>query len=239
MSLLSIVQNAAYETKGPLVASVAGNTDPSAQNYLRLLNSVGTRLMRGVAWQVLRKEQTFTAVSGSEQTSILPSDFDRFIPETFWDRTAQELLTGPITPVEWQGLQAVGYDADRKFAYRGDSVFVIPSYSSGGSTLAFEYVSNQWCQSAAAAGKTAFSVDTDTGVLDEELLTLGLIARYSVSEGLETAGVAVQTFMDYMKMLAKNDQPGADVLVAGDIFTAQSSRHFTGTPPVSGTFPYY
>lgn len=234
MTLLAIVQNAADETQGPRPGSVAGNADPAAQNYLRLLNSVGTRLMKRIAWQVLRKEQTFTAVAGSEQTSILPSDFDRFVTETFWDRTNKVLLSGPESAVRWQSMKAGGYsDIRRRWVYRGDSVFVVPDFD-GGESLAFEYVSKNWCQSSGGTGQTAFAADTDTAILDEELLTLGLIYRYSLSEGMETAGAAAQVFNDHLNMLVKNDQPRSRVLVAADIFGG--GRHFTGEPPADGDY---
>lgn len=232
MTLLTIVQNAADETQGPRPGSVAGNADPAAQTYLRLLNSAGTHLMKTVAWQTLRKEQTFTAVAGSEQTGALPNDFDRFVPETFWDRTNRVLVSGPQTPTRWQAMQAGGYnDHYPRFIYRGGSVFVSPD-ASGGESMAFEYVSNQWCQDSGSTGQTAFAADTDTGILDEELLTLALIYRYTVSEGMETAMVARENFERHLNTLIKNDQPKARIMVAADIFGG--GRHFTGEPPAQG-----
>ena len=230
MTLLSICQNAADEIGIPRPQTVAGNADPDAQKILRIVNKCGMALMKKAAWQVLRKQQTFTTVAGLEQTSILPSDFDRFVPESFWDRTNTRLIAGPISAVEWQGLVANDYSgAQRKFIHRGDSVSIIPAYLAG-SSLAFEYVSNQWCQTSGSVGQTAFAADTDTGILDEELLTRALVHSYLEVEGLPAA-MAQRDYVTYLKQLLRNDQPSGGILTAGDIF--EGGRHFTGAPAVN------
>ena len=113
MTLLTIANAVADETKGPRPATIATNTDPAAQNILRLINKVGNRLQKSFAWNILSKEGTVTA-SGSETliaAAALPADFDRIIPETFWDRGTNNLISGPISPVEWQGLKVQTYDS--------------------------------------------------------------------------------------------------------------------------------
>lgn len=238
MTLLTIARAVADEVGIDRPSSVIGNPQPEVQKLLRHANKVGNRLMKSVAWQVLRKEKTYTSVSGETQTSILPSDFDRFVPETFWDRSASRLLVGPIGSVEWQGLKAGNYSGTpRKFIYRGGDVLVIPSYSAG-SSLAFEYISKNWCQSSGATAQTAWAADTDTGILDEELLTLGTKLVYLTDEG-QPNGAASQDFDTYFDILIGNDQPTAGIMVAGDIFNQGDgfggSRHFSGAPSATGS----
>jgi len=228
MTLLTIVQGALDEVNGPDLATLAGNTDPSAKKMLRIVNKCGLDLMRAVPWQVLRKEQTFTTISGETQTAILPSDFDRFVPEAFWDRTEKRKIDGPVSSVEWQGLKATAYSGTRrKYIYRGGAVSILPAYSAGNS-LAFEYISKNWCQASDETPQSAFAADTDTGILDEELLTLATRFAYLESEGLPSQ-MANRDLLTYMKKLVKNDQPTGGILSAGDIF---GGRHFTGAPIV-------
>lgn len=232
MSLLTIVEDVADQVGVARPSSVAGNTDPAAQRLLRMVNMVGRKLMKAYAWQALRKEQTFTTLGQEEQTSALPSDFDRFVPETFWDRTDKFLINGPAFAVEWQGLKAHAF-ADttrRRFIYRGDSIFILPAPTAG-NTYAFEYVSNEWAQSSGGTGQEKFEADADTGVLNEELLTLGGVYEFLLSEG-QPMESAREAYMDYFKTLVGNDQPGAGVLTAGDVFG--QGRHFNGVPPVNG-----
>jgi hypothetical protein len=231
MTLLTIGQAVADEVSDIRPQTIAGNTDPDVQKLLRFINKVGNKLMKKSVWQDLRKEQTFTAIAGAEQTSILPSDFDRFITDTFWDRTNNALITGPVSAVEWQTRQAVGSGAGKRFIYRGGSVFISPDMD-GGEALAFEYVSNQWCASSGGTGQTAFAADTDVGVLDEELLTYAAIYEYLAAEGLPSAD-ALRQLLDYVKTLSGNDQPRSGLLSAGDIF---GGRHFTGSPGSGGGY---
>ena len=231
MTLLTIAQGAADAIGLVRPTAVIGSAAGDVQKLLRASNKTGLRLMKSFPWQALRTEQTFTSVAGSEQTSILPSDFDRFIAETFWDRTTITLLDGPVGAVEWQSLTANDYTGyERKFTYRGNSVFVLP-VAGAGNSYAFEYVSKHWCQSAAAAGQSAWAADTDVGVLNEELLTLGTIYEYLVSENLP-ANAAAAAYSEMADLLTDNDRPNAKVLVAGDLF--QGSRHFAGAPAGAG-----
>lgn len=229
MTLLTIAQNVADEVGVDQPTVVAGSPDPTAQKLLRYINKTGTGLMKKLAWQVLRKERAFTSISGETQTAILPSDFDRFIPETFWNRSTPVLMSGPVSAVQWQGLKATTYTGKPKFAYRGGDVLVIPALGAGDS-LAFEYVSNQWCQSTGAVAQSAFAADTDTGILDEELITRGAKFVYLTDEGLPNA-LAGADFNDYLAVLSRNDQPSANIMVAADIFGGANARHFDGTPP--------
>lgn len=235
MSLLTIIQDAAVECKIIKPTSVIGNTAPDTENLLRLANKVGDTLMRVFDWQILTKEHTFSSVATETQTGILPADFDRICKETFWDRTDQYLIAGPVTQTEWQGLKAVTFSTEenRKYTIRGGNILIIPTME-GGKTLAFEYVSNQWCQDASSTGQTSWAADTDTGVINEELITRGVIWEYLTAEGLPNASQAA-SYQDYFKTLIKNDKPKTKIASAGDIFTGTSrGRNFTGDPAVTG-----
>ena len=235
MSFLTIIQNAADEIGIAQPATGIGNANPEALKLIRYADKVGNNLMRAFPWQALTKEQTFTSVATETQTSILPSDFDRFIPESFWNRTDINIITGPITMNEWQGLKAVDYDNTevRKFRYRGDDVLIIPTMDAGDS-LAFEYVSKNWVDIAAGGTpKASFTIDTDVGLIDEELITRGVIYEFLQGEGLPSAHAA-KSYMDYYKLMTKNDRPASSVVATGDIFGGSQSRHYTGTPFATG-----
>jgi hypothetical protein len=234
MSLLTIANEVADVTKGPRPVTIAGNTDPAAQNVLAIINRVGNRLMLAYAWNILRKEHTFTA-SGNETAltaANMPSDFDRFIPETFWDRDTNNLLSGPVSPVEWNGLKVQTFSSqNKKFIFRGGAVLTAPVFSSG-VNLAFEYVSKNWCDVAAGTTpKAAFTIDTDIGIINEGLIAYGAIFEWLAAEGQPTQ-MAAALFKDRFDTLANNDAATADILVTADIFS-QNSRHFEGAPKAS------
>lgn len=229
MSLLSICQDASDEVGITQPPSIVGNSNGEVQKLYRCANKIGLRLMRVYPWQILRKEQTFTATATEEQAAALPSDFDRFSPETFWNRSTPRLIAGPIHAVQWQGIKAQtnysNLDTPR-FCHRGDSILFTP-VPSAGDICAFEYVSKNWCQSSGAAEQARWAADTDTGIIDEELMTLGVVWEYLNAEG-QPSGVAGRLYEECFQTLVENDQPDGNILVAGDIFGG--GRHFTGAP---------
>tara|TARA_Y100000310_G_scaffold67277_1_gene62566 strand:- start:8050 stop:8772 length:723 start_codon:yes stop_codon:yes gene_type:complete len=232
MTLLTIANNMADETKGARPATIASNTNPDAQHALRIINKVGNWMMKAHPWQILRTEKTFTTVATEEQTGALPSDFDRFVPETFWDRSSNNLLSGPIGPVEWQGLKVQSFASqNKKFTIRGGAILTQPVFAAG-DTCAFEYIKKNWCDIAAGSGeKAAFTIDSDVGLIDEELITLAAIYEYLDSEGLPAARAARQLKL-YVDKLAANERASGGVAVVADIF-ALNTRHFEGSPKPS------
>ena len=227
MTLLTICQAAADQLDLGVPDAIIGSSLPDVRKLLRYANKVGLRLMRAHPWQVLRAELAFTATAAELQVAVIPADFDRFIPETFWDRTNVVLVSGPVSAVEWQGLKAGSYSdtAYPRFAYRGGDVRILPAPAAV--SMAFEYVSNLWCADSGATGQTAWAADDDVGVLDEELITLGVVYEYLRGEGLPFE-VAAADYLDTFNMLTTNDQPNVQIATAGDIFGP--GRHFGGAP---------
>lgn len=234
MTLLSIADDIAYETSGPNPATIIGNTNQDAQNYLRLINKVGKRLQLSYAWDILTKQHTFTSVALEAQTTAtpIPTDFGRFIPETCWDRSTNNLISGPISAVEWQGLKVQTYSSqNKKFRYRG-GVFLTSPVLPAGNTIAYEYVNINWCDVAATGTeKTAMTLDTDITIIDEELVTLGAIYEFLLQQD-QPWQMAAQAYENRFNTLVDNDAASGNIGVVGDIF-AQNTRHFDGTPKAS------
>lgn len=229
MTLLTIAQAAADEVQINRPGSVVGNSDPDAQRFLRFANKAGEWLSRQYDWQALRKEQTFTSTATETQAGALPSDFGRFVTETFWNRTQYRLVTGPVSSVQWQGRRAsANPDTPEFFSYRGGTILVSPTPKAG-DTYAFEYVSNEWTQGA-GGGATAstFAADTDVSLIDEELVTLGVIFEWLQSEG-QPIQVAAAQYQRRLRDLVRQERSSTGKLATGDIF-ARGSRRFDGTP---------
>lgn len=119
----------------------------------------------------------------------LPSDFHRPIDDTLWDRSRFWSLRGPMSPQQWQLYKSsvIGRASiQRRFRFRfvgGITVFSVdPVPTDNGSPLVFEYVSNAWCQSSTGVPQTLWQADTDTTILDDDLMMLGV--RWRVKRGL-------------------------------------------------------
>ena len=236
MSLLSICKDAADEIgldNRPV--TIIGNTAVDVLRLLRFAQRVGSDLASRAPWQALRLQQSFTATATEVQANAVPVTFQRFIPETAWDATNDMALTGPVDPVEYQSrknaLGTAGYTGPMRWFTRRGNDFLVWPIPVGGETYLYEYQSGAFCQSAAGTPQNEWLADTDTGRVSEELITLGVIARFLAADG-QPSQQAEMAYRERLNTEISNDAPTARVMMAGDIFGG--GRHFSGEPGASG-----
>lgn len=152
MTALSIAQAASTRLGLTAPSIVFSSTDEQIIQIRNLMNEEGVELAARASWTKLTKEKTFTTVAAAAQTSSIPSDFGWIINDTMWNRSTDRQVFGPMSAAEWQMNQANGAAAvpDAFFRFRGtgtDSLLIYPTPTAG-QTVAYEYVSNQWCESS-------------------------------------------------------------------------------------------
>jgi hypothetical protein len=126
-------------------------------------------------------------------TYDLPTDIQMFITATQWDRNFRWQMLGPISAQEWQtivsGICPVGPRI--RFRVMADSTGVDkfwiqpPPGVAQTDTIAYEYISKNFCNSALLVGQSAWTADTDTYLWPEDTLVLGLIWRFKRAKGLD------------------------------------------------------
>lgn len=184
MTLLTIARNAADRIGITRPTSVINSTDPNTVTLLGLAQEEGKTLARRHEWQVLQTEHTFSTANGTSSYS-LPSDMDRILKETVFNRTRRRRMLGDLTPQQWQETQAsLVTMVNPAFRIRGGAFLISPTPTAT-ETIAYEYITNNWCQSSGGTGQTEWTADTDTGKLSEDIMTLGVIWRWRKSKGLE------------------------------------------------------
>jgi hypothetical protein len=207
MSLLSIIAGACGQLNLVTPSSVVGATDQQTLQLLALARQGGKELARRFDWQVLTNEATFTTAAAEQQTTLssVVSNFARVIDGTMWNRTQSRRVHGPLTAQEWQRRKAAAAQVGVElcFRIRGDALLFNPAPPAG-DTIAFEYVSNQWCRSAAGTPQRDWAADSDAALIDEEILRLDLVWRFLKAKGLDYA----EEFRTYEMALA--DLFGAD-----------------------------
>lgn len=187
MSLLTMVQAACRELSVPVLSAVVSNTDSeTAQLFLRLADQETQDLASRHAWQAIVKENTFTTTATTVQVtaSAVPSDFDRMVNETFFNRTLRKRIWGPLDNEEWQ--YAVAHSVtlvDPSYRIRGNTIHITPAPATG-QTAAYEYVSKNILRTSAGAEVTGgFAADDNTSALDERVHILGIVWRYKQARG--------------------------------------------------------
>lgn len=189
MSLLTIIQNACDEIGISKPTAVVGNTNAKIVQLLALANREGKALAARPyeGWQQLIEEATFTTVATASQgaLSTLAPGQKYIINNTIWNRTTQRPVYGPLSPRDWQAIQASPAQGPfDQYRIQGDELLFEPVPTAGDS-CAFEFMSKNFCESSGGTAQSSWQADTDVGRLDEELMTLGLIWRWKAAKGLD------------------------------------------------------
>ncbi len=189
MSALTIVQSVCSRLGLSIPTAVFSSTDAQVIQLRNLMNEEGQELRDWAAWTKLQTEKTFTTTAAAIQASAVPTDFGWYINETLWNRTRSVQYAGPTSESEWQAYQASITQValpNGVFRFRGGNLLIYPSPTAG-DNAAYEYVSLNWAQTSGNVGLSAMTADTDTAILDEKLIALGIRWRFLKSKGLDYA----------------------------------------------------
>lgn len=189
MSLLTLIQNTCRRVNLTVPNAAAGSTDENIVRLVGLANEEGRSLSARNAWQVMVFEATHTTLAAESQglmTAIAGASFGYIVDGTFWNRT-QNRPWIPVSAQDWQRMKSNSITGPRNyFRIRGGYLIALPTPTAG-QTLAFEWVSRNWCESSGGTGQSAWAADTDVGRLDEQLMEDGLVWRWKKAQGLEYA----------------------------------------------------
>lgn len=189
MSLISIVQAVMQRTLGYEPSSVINNTDQIVTQLHGYVNEAGKDLVIRHDWERLKSEFTHTTTAAEDQgnvTTVIGADFAYIVNDTFWNRSTDRRITGPLTPQDWQREKASSIvTVDPRYRIRGGKLLIAPTPSAG-DTIAGEFVSKNWVSNA--AGDTfsdSMTADTDLSLIDEELVTLSAHWRILQAKSLD------------------------------------------------------
>jgi hypothetical protein len=214
MTLLTICQDAAKLIGITAPDAVTSSTDTSTIQLEAVANQEGRAQVQKYRWEVLIQEGSHTTIAAESQGAMttIATDFGRFSNNTLWNRTTNRRYFGPITDTEWQRILAVvSGGITNYFRIRGGNLLMHPTPTAGES-VKFEYVSKNWVDTAGGTSANAdkFTGDSQTTVLEEELVILGVIWRFLKLKGLPYD----QQFVDYQNRVSEySGHDGASSIV--------------------------
>jgi len=141
----------------------------------------------------------------------MPSDFDRIVNRTQWDKTNHWEMVGPNSAQSWQFLKSGYVQTTPRVRYRQlGGYFQIWPPIGVEDYYGFEYISTYWAMNAIGTGQTSFTADTDTCVFPDRLMVAGLKLKYFEIKGFDTTAM----YRDYMYQFdtAKGADAGAPSL---------------------------
>jgi len=201
MTCLSIIQAAAGRLGIPQPTAVVSSTNAQYIQLLNLLNKEGVELAARADWQVLTKQKTFLTTADEIQLLSVADDYGHYVIDTMYNRSAIRKIVGPLTPAEWQAEKAfpVYTAVNPAFRFRGNSLLFTPDPTAL-QTIAYEYVSLNWVLAAdGVTYKAAMTADTDTTLLNEPVMTDGVVWRWKSAKGFDFA----EEFQEYEEKVAR------------------------------------
>lgn len=179
--------------------AVAGTGQPQAQRVAEVLSSTSVRCEMFSTADASGTEITF-----AKDTFDIPADFDRYISQTWWDRTNQWRLIGPDSPQMDQLLRSGVFVSGprrrfRQVGRRPAAYRIWPPPFAGGApapgALVWEYISKNWVEKADGTFASTMTADDDICLLDDQLAIMGCKWRMWQIKGFEYAALQ-QEYLD-------------------------------------------
>ena len=135
--------------------------------------------------QLSNASATAETITFSQTKYAMPSDYDRQIDSTHWDKTQHWAMLGPETAQQWEWLTSGYISTGPRVRYRifGDTFQIWPPQGTQ-HYLGFEYVSKAWAATTLGVAKNSFTIDTDICIFPDRLMVLGLKHKYYQAKGL-------------------------------------------------------
>lgn len=198
--------------------AVTGLTDTSLLPLTPIITGTGiapyTELIGLTSSTAIVMSQPATAsgtvsISFAYQDYALPSDHDRMISDSNWDRTNHWRNLGPKSSQEWQTLQGglISTGPRERFRIYAGKLRIFPAVASV-YNMSYEYVSNSWVIAFGntTATKSSFTADTDTAIFPDNLMRAGLKYYFLRAKKLDF-GVEMAAFNDILSIRKAQDQP--------------------------------
>lgn len=154
---------------------------------------------------------TLTLTFGIDNYAF-PSDLEYFVQRTFWDGSYRWQLLGPLEAQEKNvlkyGISPVG--PRRRFWIRNNRFYLQPAPTNQTDIIAFDYFSNQWCESSGGTDQSKWTADTDVYKLDEDCFVLGLKWRFLRAKGMDYTQ-EYETYMNQAQRVMARDGAGRDM----------------------------
>ena len=189
LSVLQIVQSVCRRIGILTPNAVLTSVDPQVIQLLELSEEEARDQISRYSWQAMQREATFVTVATELQTTLssITSGFEWIVNNTIWNRSLRRPVHGPDSQQDWQQAKATQINGPfNRFRILQDSIRFYP-VPTAGETCAFEYISNAWVTTSVGGASSVWTTDSDTTVLDDQLMILGTIWRWKAAKGLAYA----------------------------------------------------
>lgn len=188
MPLLDIVRDAAIQAGLSPPSVAASSTDQTTVELVHFANLALRELRAWHDWSALSIAATITG-DGTTTEWTPPADFDRMSKGQAIQKSNGTFfrLYGPLNAVQrtdWRARDVV--QTNEVFWFRGGKIVISPALAAGIPAL-YDYQSKNAVRPTPGSDKAKFTLDTDTALIDEDLVALCLLWMHKRSKGLDYA----------------------------------------------------
>lgn len=212
----------------PVPSSVVDSLDSHVRQIKALLYETGNSIAIRGDWSRLTHEKVHVTTAAEDQGNIFEitagsinaTAFRKIKDDTVWDRT-DRLPVRPINDADWAMVKAMtSAEARYRYRIRAHRLLMTPTPPAG-HNFAFEWVSKWWIQDGSSGAiKERFAADTDSFLVERELLKLGLTWRWRKAKGFSYEE-EYNEFEDRLKEMLASDTPKTVIRMDGQ---AKSKR---------------
>lgn len=190
MSLLSICQAVTAETGWPVPSAIAANSEGTAVQLKALANAELEHLSEQHDWPHTEVEYTFNTVIGTTVYE-LPENYRKMVFGSLYNAAQYYQLRGSMNPEEWMRrkyglLGSISRQTCRVIVQtNGRYALEVTPTPSSAEQVVFFYQGNQYAKTEAGVRQSKYEGDTDTSLIPERLVQLGLKWRFRRAKGLD------------------------------------------------------
>lgn len=148
-NLLKILTDVASEAGFGVGSTFIGSSNTTSKQLLAIANRIIKEIAERYPWSKLFKEGQILTVNGQESYA-LPGDFSHYHYSTFWDKSTQWYMCGPMSPQEYSQIKGSGFDKSifSRFMLRGNArrLHILPVPAVDNNIILFSYAAKRYAK---------------------------------------------------------------------------------------------
>lgn len=167
-----------------------GSSEETVQEVVEFAREALRMVVEAHEWQKLLRSYSVALAGAPEQTVALPADFGRLLPGTVWLTDLAWPATGPVSDVHYEYLRQPMVTTSGPVFRLSEGALDLLAQPAPGGSLTLRYLTSQPVTINGGGARETWGADSDTALVDERLVTLGMIALWRDARGLNAQNAA-------------------------------------------------
>ncbi len=177
MTLIEILNNVLEQSGFLSRNSYTGSSDPDDKQMVAIANRAAYEIINFYKWGELRNTYTIN-VTPPQERYLLPNDFQEVVPDSAWEEDGSKPVEFPVPDRRWYMYKFTTWSNGgliRMRKYGNELEISKPEFAE---SFEFEYISKWYIEAEGGERKEFFTEDTDSFLLDDQLLILAVQAHW-------------------------------------------------------------